>query len=89
VIRLGQLFDEWGVRFDSHCLGAYCADGVKELRLYVDGKRRPGDPRTLVLRQGQQIAVVYGNDFRTVPSTYRLRMQAGCGGPGERSCFPG
>ena len=88
---LGQFFDEWGVRFDGRCLGAYCAGGGKELRVYVDGRRRRGDPRRLVLHDGQEIAVVYGSRgaFRNVPSRYEKRMPAGCGGPGEPTCFPG
>jgi len=88
---LGQFFDEWGVRFDGRCLGAHGAGGGKELRVYVDGSRPRGNPRRLVLRDGQEIAVVYGSRgaFRNVPSRYEKRMPAGCGGPGEPTCFPG
>ena len=91
ALRLGQLFDEWGVRFDASCLGAYCAGGGKELRVYVDGRRVPGDPRRLELRDGREIAVVFGGPraFGSVPSRYGKRMPAGCGGPGEPTCFPG
>jgi hypothetical protein len=91
VLRLGQFFDEWGVRLDRHCLGGYCAGGGRELRVYVNGRRLPGDPRRLVLRDGIEIAVVYGGPraFRSVPSRYGKRMPAGCGGPGEPTCFPG
>jgi hypothetical protein len=91
ALNLGQFFDEWGVRFDASCLGAYCAEGGKELRVYVDGRRVPGDPRKLVLRDGREIAVVFGGPgaFRAVPSRYGKRMPAGCGGAGEPTCFPG
>jgi hypothetical protein len=90
-VTLGQFFDEWGVRFGRGCLGAYCAAGGKELRVYVDGKRLRGDVRELALRDGIEIAVVYGGPgaFRSVPSRYGKRMPAGCGGPGEPTCFPG
>jgi hypothetical protein len=91
TLRLGQFFDEWGVRFDGRCLGGYCAGGGKELRTYVDGRRLAGDPRKLVLRDGREIAVVFGGPaaFRAVPSRYGKRMPEGCGGPGEHTCFPG
>ena len=91
VLRLGQFFAEWGVRFDRRCLGAYCAGDRRELRVYVDGRRLAGDPRRLVLRDGIEVAVVYGGPraFRSVPARYGKRMPAGCGGPGEPTCFPG
>jgi hypothetical protein len=90
VLTLGQVFDVWGVRFDAGCLGSHCAGGGTELRVHVGGKRFRGDPRKLVLRDQQVIAVVFGRPgaFASVPSTYDLRWPKGCGGPGERSCFP-
>jgi len=86
---LGEFFDEWGVRLDSSCVGGYCTGGGRELRVFVDG-RRTGDPRSIVLANRQEIAVVFGSRaaFRSVPSTYRGGWPgAGCGGPGERSCL--
>jgi hypothetical protein len=86
---LGQVFDEWGVRFDRECLGAYCARGAERLRVYVNGRRVTGDPRKLELRDRQEIAVVYGGDLGSVPSRYAGRWPGpGCGGPGEKSCLP-
>jgi hypothetical protein len=87
---LGQLFDEWGVRFDAGCIGAYCTGRGKELRVFVDGRRATGDPRKLVLTDRLEIAVVYGGpgDFASVPAGYALRWPVGCGGPGERPCLP-
>jgi hypothetical protein len=88
---LGQFFDEWGVRFDSSCIGAYCTGSGGKLRVFVGGKRVTGDPRRLVLRNRQEIAVVFGRtgDFARVPATYEGGWPgAGCGGPGERSCLP-
>jgi hypothetical protein len=77
------------VRFDARYLGGYCAGNGKELRVYVDGKRVGGDPRRVVLTDGQEIAVVYGGPaaFGAVPSTYAKRMPVGCGGAGERACI--
>jgi hypothetical protein len=69
---LGEFFDVWGLRLSQSCLGGYCAGGTQALRVFVDGKPVAGDPRKLVLREHQEIAVVYGarNDKTAVPSTY-------------------
>ncbi len=88
---LGQFFDEWGVRLSASCLGGYCSGGGKQLRVYVNGKRHPGNPRRIVLTNHQEIAVVYGSrgGFGSVPSSYRGGWPGvGCGGVGEPSCFP-
>jgi hypothetical protein len=71
---LGQFFDVWGVRFSKNCVGAYCAKGTNTLRVFVNGKLVSGDPRILVLREHQEIAVVYGPVATNVavPSTYRF-----------------
>ena len=71
---LGQFFDVWGVRFSRDCVGGYCAKGADALRVFVDGKPVSGDPRNLVLREHQEIAVVYGPVAAkvTVPSSYRF-----------------
>jgi hypothetical protein len=82
---LGQFFDEWGVRLDRSCLGAYCSGNGGELRVYVDGRRRVGDPRRIVLTNHQEIAVVFGRG--PVPSPYTGAWPGGgCGGAGEPSC---
>ncbi|HEY4348682.1 MAG TPA: hypothetical protein VGM80_13925 [Gaiellaceae bacterium] len=91
TFTLGQFFDEWGVRLGTSCLGSYCTGGGRELRAYVDGKRVSGDPRSIVLTNRQEIAVVFGGpaDFASVPGTYKGGWPGlGCGGPGEHSCFP-
>ncbi|MGE5306039.1 MAG: hypothetical protein ACM3TN_22225 [Alphaproteobacteria bacterium] len=71
---LGQFFDVWGLRFSKSCVGAYCAKGAEALRVFVNGKLVSGDPRNLVLREHQEIAVVYGPVAANVavPSTYRF-----------------
>ena len=71
---LGQFLDEWG---------AHLGPG---LRVYVDG-RLSGTPASVVLRNGQEIAVVVGAPDGAVPSRYTGGMPSGCGGPGERTCF--
>jgi hypothetical protein len=71
---LGQFFDVWGVRFSKSCIGGYCAKGADTLRVFVNGKPVGNDPRNLVLRDHQEIAVVYGPAAAgvSVPSTYRF-----------------
>ena len=88
TFTLGELFDEWGVRFDSACVGGYCSGGGRELGVFVDGRRVHGDPRRIVLADRQEIAVVFGTarDFVSVPKAYDKRWPVGCGGPGERAC---
>jgi hypothetical protein len=88
---LGQFFNEWGVRLGSGCVGGYCAGGGSQLRVYVNGKRSSSDPRSIVLTNRQEIAVVFGRqgDFGSVPASYAGGWPGlGCGGAGERSCFP-
>lgn len=71
---LGQFFDVWGVRFSKSCVGAYCAKGADTLRVFVNGKPISNDPRSLVLRDHQEIAVVYGpaTSNVSIPSSYRF-----------------
>jgi hypothetical protein len=87
---LGQFFDLWGVRLTSDCVGAYCAGGGNELRVYVDGRRAAGDPRDVALTSLQEIAVVYGKPGATrVPTRYAGGWPGrGCGGASEPSCLP-
>ena len=62
------------------CVGGYCTGGGKQLRVYVNGRRVTGDPRAVVLAERQEIAVVFGSDFGSVPSRYAGRWP----GPGLR-----
>jgi hypothetical protein len=84
---LGQFFAEWQVRFNAQCLGRYCTGTVRELRVYVDGVRVTGDPRAVVLTNKQEIAVVFGSNFDSVPSSWSGGWPTdGCGGAGEPAC---
>jgi hypothetical protein len=69
--RLGQFFDEWGVRFTPDCIGGYCASGSTTSKVYVDGKLTTGaDPRNLKLFAHEEIAIVYGTPPATIPASY-------------------
>jgi len=86
---LGQFFDAWGVRLNQSCVGGYCTGGGEQLRVYVNGSQVTGDPRSVVLLNEQEIAVIYGDPgaFNSVPSTYTGGWPSGgCGGIAEPPC---
>lgn len=60
--NLGTLFDVWGLRLSDECIGAYCAEGDKELRVFVDGEEVTGDPREVALTDLSVIVVTYGTE---------------------------
>jgi hypothetical protein len=57
---LGEFFDVWGVRFTPTCIGGYCEQGDRTLRVYVDGQLAAGNPTTLELFAHEEIVVTYG-----------------------------
>lgn len=57
---LGQFFDVWGLRFGRGCVGPFCSDEANALQVLADGQPVTGDPRSLELRDGQQITVAFG-----------------------------
>jgi hypothetical protein len=60
VFTLGEFFDVWGVRFTPTCLGGYCDDGDRRIRMFVDGSAYRSDPRALTLADHEQIVLTYG-----------------------------
>ena len=64
--KLGEFFVEWGVRLDRTCVGGYCKPD--SILVYVDGKRFTGDPRTIVLVDRTEIAIVIGSLPKHIPS---------------------
>ncbi len=67
--KLGQLFTEWGVKLDTQCVRSYCQPATK-IAVYVDGKQFTGDPRTIVLSDHKEIAIVIGTPPANIPSSY-------------------
>jgi len=69
---LGEFFDVWGVRFTKDCLGGYCDTASSTLSVYTNGKRVAGNPRALVLKEHEEIAVIYAaaSSTPTAPSSY-------------------
>ena len=73
TFTLGQFFDIWGVRFTDQCIGGYCSQGDKTLKVFVNGHLFNGDPRQIDLQQHQEIVVTYGSSkdlVNLIPSTY-------------------
>jgi len=68
LITLGQFFDVWRVRLTETCLGSYCAGPAGTLRAYVNGDLLPGNPRDVVIRPRDEVALVFGQPG--VPSSY-------------------
>ncbi len=64
--RLGQFFTEWRVRLSPTCVGGYC----RNVRFYVDGKRYAGDPRSITLKDHEEIAIVIGRPPAVTPSQF-------------------
>jgi hypothetical protein len=74
---LGQLFDVWGVRLTSTCLGGLCDSGSDRLRVFVDGKEATGDVTLLRLFKHAEIVVAYGTPAELpspVPSSYGFKL---------------
>jgi hypothetical protein len=69
---LGQFMSVWGVRFSQKCIGGYCGTPAKRLRVYVDGKPYLGNPNNLILKNHQEIAIVYGKAPKKIPSTFNF-----------------
>lgn len=69
---LGQLFTAWGVPLSAGRVADLRAGGGKSLRVYVDGRQVGGDPGAIVVKDHQEIAVVFGAAGvpAHVPSSY-------------------
>jgi len=69
VIRkftLGEFFDVWGLRFTKSCLGGYCTNGSKKVRVWTNGVPVKSDPRKILLTDHLSIVVAYGT-LKSVP----------------------
>jgi len=66
---LGMLFTEWGVRLTNDCVGGYCGPNTK-IHAYVDGSRSAQPISAIVLKKGEEIAIVIGSPPATIPSSW-------------------
>jgi hypothetical protein len=65
---LGEFFVEWGVRLDASCVGGYCKPD--SILVYVNGKLFTGDPRTILLANHTEIAIVIGSLPSRIPKAF-------------------
>jgi len=65
--RLGQFFTEWGVTLTPSCVGGYCH--LTSTHIYINGKPFTGDPRTILLTNHREIAIIIGTPPSTIPAT--------------------
>jgi hypothetical protein len=70
VFTLGEVFDVWGVRFSSSCVGGYCTKDGYDISLYVNGKKQSGDPRAYELKEHDEIAVIVGKPPAEIPKEF-------------------
>ncbi|MFE9120792.1 hypothetical protein [Streptomyces sp. NPDC007172] len=72
TFTLGQFMAEWRVPLDAKRIGGLHAGGGRHLSAYVNGHRAAGDPAALVLREHDEIALVFARDGdkHPVPKTY-------------------
>lgn len=59
TFTLGEFFDVWGVTFTDSCIMDKCNDGIKTVKMFVDGQAST-EFRDHTLRDGEQIIVEYG-----------------------------
>jgi hypothetical protein len=66
--RLGEFFVEWNVRLTRSCVGGYCKPD--SIQFWVNGKRFLGDPRTILLADHTEIAIVIGTPPKKIPKVF-------------------
>jgi hypothetical protein len=59
-LTLGAVFDSWGEPLSTRRLAGFRAPGHGSVRVYVDGRRRLGDPRQLALRARAEVVLEVG-----------------------------
>jgi hypothetical protein len=67
---LGQFFVEWNVALAPARIGEY-HDTKTEIAFYVDGEAFDGDPGTIELSDGREIAIVIGTAPDEIPSQFQ------------------
>ncbi|WP_099041855.1 hypothetical protein [Mycobacterium neglectum] len=69
---LGDFFTEWQVSLSPDNIGALRAVEGKVVRVFVNGAPQAGNPAAIMLRDRDEIAVVYGvpRPGETIPWTY-------------------
>ena len=79
TFTLGQVFTEWGVALSTGHVGAYATgdSGDRTVNVYANGKRYTGDPRRLVVKAHEEIAVIATSATHKVPIPRRYVFPEG------------
>ena len=71
TFTLGDLFDIWGAPLTATRVLDFRVGAGRPLHAFVDGRRVSGDPRTIRLVDGREVALVVGRVPRTLPQRFR------------------
>jgi hypothetical protein len=71
---LAMLFTEWGVRLTDNCVGGYCQPATT-IHAYVDGKVDREALPSLLLKKGEEIALVIGSPPARIPASWDCRAK--------------
>ena len=71
---LGQFFTEWQVSLGKDHIGNLTNNGDSTLAVFVNGKRRTGNPAAITFAAHDEIALVYGtpDQQKNPPKSYRF-----------------
>jgi hypothetical protein len=68
TFTLGQFFDIWGMNLSRTAAASLNASGSKPLTVFVNGRRWTRDPRTIPLRNHEEIVIENGSPLvRAIP----------------------
>lgn len=69
---LGELFTQWGVSLSADNVGALRSTDGNEIRAFVNGVQRPGNPAAITFADRDEVALVYGapQSGESIPSRY-------------------
>lgn len=72
---LGELFSEWLVSLSESNIGALHAGEGKVVRVFVNGTQTSGNPRAIILKAHDEIAVLYAKPRtdEAIPSHYAFQ----------------
>jgi hypothetical protein len=70
AFTLGNLFDIWGAPLARDRVLTFRTGPRRPLRIYVDGRRVTGDPRTVRLAPRREVALVIGRLPAVIPSRF-------------------
>jgi hypothetical protein len=70
TFTLGDLFDIWGAPLTRTKVLAFPLGPDRRVRVFVNGRRTTGNPRTTRISSGREIALVIGREPAQIPSRF-------------------